>query len=169
MIDGVGGSPGKVTRTANIYNGASGEMIGKLPGQNLLKDTYALYGFDTTGSLLSFHSRAKDDSSLLLELPSRAILRQFESFPSCLGPHARRWLGTPNSTADQTGAFILFEQDQEKPLVKFVLDVGAATFNFNPQFSPDGLHLVWGNPDGAVTVVDLVETQRRLSELGLGW
>jgi hypothetical protein len=63
----------------------------------------------------------------------------------------------------------LLERDREEPLVTFVLDLGGIEWAGKPRFSPDGLHLVWGNPRGGVTVVDLVEIQRRLSEVGLGW
>jgi hypothetical protein len=73
------------------------------------------------------------------------------------------------ATADQPAALTLFEQDRQEPLIKFVLDLGGSPWIGNPRFSPDGLHVVWGNPSGTVTVVDLVEANRRLSELGLGW
>jgi len=38
-------------------------------------------------------------------------------------------------------------------------------------FSPDldGRYLLWGSPSGLVSVADLVEAQRRLTEAGLGW
>jgi hypothetical protein len=38
-----------------------------------------------------------------------------------------------------------------------------------PPLSSSGLHLLWGNPGGTVTLVDLVEVNRRLSEIGPGW
>jgi hypothetical protein len=69
------------------------------------------------------------------------------------------------ATADQPHTFTLFEQDRQKPLVKFVLDAGVGS----PRFSPNGRYLMWVNPGGGVTVVDLVEVNRRLTELGLGW
>ncbi len=76
---------------------------------------------------------------------------------------------TSGATTDQLGGLALFQQDSEKPLIKFVLDRGSGASIGKPRFSPDGLHLIWGEPDGGVTVVDLVEVNRRLSELGLGW
>jgi hypothetical protein len=38
-------------------------------------------------------------------------------------------------------------------------------------FSPDldGRYLVWGNRSGVVSLADLLEVQRRLTEVGLGW
>jgi hypothetical protein len=37
------------------------------------------------------------------------------------------------------------------------------------QFSRDGRIVAWGEPDGTVSVCNLVEVQRRLAEFGLGW
>jgi hypothetical protein len=41
----------------------------------------------------------------------------------------------------------------------------------NPHFSPhlDGRYVIWGDSSGTVLVADLVEIQRRLTSLGLGW
>ena len=89
------------------------------------------------------------------------------SLPQCLGPGAKRWLMDSAATAINPAAMTLFEQDHPEPLIKFVLDL-EGTRGPRPQFSPDGLHLVWGNPSGGVTVVDLVEVNRRLSELAWG-
>jgi hypothetical protein len=100
-----------------------------------------------------------------LEIPSRAILRQLDAYPVCLGPGANRWLMHSQDTADRPSAWAIYERERAEPLVRFLLDSGVG----KPQFSPDGSRVVWGNASGAVTVVDLVEVNRRLSELGLGW
>jgi eukaryotic-like serine/threonine-protein kinase len=169
VVDGIGGSPGNATRMAILYNGATGETIGKLPGQNLVKRGTAAVAFDTTGTVLGFKSPNADDACLLLELPSRAVLRQLEVIPSSLGPRAERWLQLSGATADQPTVVTLFQQDKSNPLINFVVDDENANIGSFSKFSPDGLHLVWGNTNGTVTVVDLVEVQRRLAEFGLGW
>jgi hypothetical protein len=168
-IDGLGGSPKNVRRIANLYDGATGEMIGRLPGQNLTKGNNAYPAFDTTGTVLGFQSGKQGDPYLSLELPSRAVLRQLESIPTCMGPQARRWLQASYSSASQPAALTLFQHDQAKPLISFVVDLEDLNVGYDSKFSPDGLHVVWGNPNGTVTVVDLVEVQRRLAEFGLGW
>ncbi len=171
----VGEGPGRlarasVTRIANLYEGPTGRELGTLPAQTPINlQGGASFGFDTTGTVLNFAYLARERRTFFLDMPSRAILRQFDEFPQCLGPRAKRWLMNSRATADQPQALTLFEQDRPEPLVKFVLDLGNAAGIGRPQFSPDGLHLVWGNPSGGVTVVDLVEVNRRLSELGLGW
>jgi WD40 repeat protein len=166
VIEGLGGSPGKVKRIANMYEGPTGKRLGALPTENLINRDGALHRFDPTGTLLCFESLGKRDQYLLLEMPSRAVLRQLDQFPSCLGPKANRWLISSGATADQPAALTLLERDRKEPLIKFLLDLGGAGL---PRFSSDGLHLIWGNPSGAVTVVDLVEVHRRLASVGLGW
>jgi hypothetical protein len=95
------------------------------------------------------------DRTYLLEMPSRAVLRQFDQAPACLGPRAKRWLMGSRPTADQPGTLTLFDQERQERLIRFLPDLGGSTWSGKPQFSPDGSHLVWGNPSGAVTVVDL--------------
>jgi len=169
VIEGLGGSPGNVKRIANLYEGPTGKKLGALPTQRPIKSEGGLFNFDPTGTVLSFVYSGEGDHVFLLEMPSRAVIRQFDWGPCCLGPRARRWLKGSNPTADQPGGLTVFEQDRQEPLIKFVLDFGVSPPTGQSQFSPDGLHLVWGNPDGSVTLVDLVEIQRRLSEIGLGW
>jgi len=36
-------------------------------------------------------------------------------------------------------------------------------------FSPDGISATWGVPDGTVAVCELLELNRRLGEVGMGW
>jgi len=167
VIEGQGGSPGNAKRVANLYESHTGRNLGSLPTQRSINFESATFNFDPAGTALNFAYAAKGDSSFLLGIPSRAVIRQFDSGPGCLGPRATRWLIALNPSADQPSGLALFEQDREGPLIRFVLDNPEGTGL--SQFSPDGLHLVWGNTDGGVTVVDLVEIQRRLSELGLGW
>ena len=159
VIDGLGDSPGVVTRFVNLYKGLTGEMLGKLPTQNGVNRNGTWFSFDTTGTVLSFHAGVQGQHSLLLEMPSRAVLRQFDNDPSFLGPQARQWLRALVATVDQPAGYLLFDQDHQEPLIKFVLDPAHADKTFNSQFSPDGLYLVWGNLSGAVTVVDLVEVR----------
>ncbi|MFI5461157.1 MAG: WD40 repeat domain-containing serine/threonine protein kinase [Isosphaerales bacterium] len=168
VVEGKGGAVGRETRIANLYEGPTGKKLGTLPSQSPPNWDSASFKFDTTGTVLSFVSFTKELRTFLLEMPSRAVLRQFDEVPQCLGPRARRWLMDSAATGDQPRALTLFEEDRQEPLIKFVLDLGNNLGTGKPQFSPDGLHLVWGT-SGGVTVVDLVEVNRRLSELGLGW
>jgi hypothetical protein len=165
VIDGQAGSKEQPVRIANLYEGLTGKKLGPLP-QNPLT-SYTRLNFDPTGTVLSYYYRTQDEQSyFFLEVPSRSVLRHIvDKSVHGLGPRARRWLTISSPTADQPGFLTLHEQDRVEPLMNLVLDSSVVI----PQLSPDGLHLVWGNPSGVVTVVHVVEVNRRLSEIGLGW
>jgi len=166
VVEGLAGSRGNVRRVANLYEGPTGTRIGDLPTQNSVTLDWASFGFDSTGSVLSyFYEKAETSKTYLLEMPSRAVIRQFDQTPRCLSPRAKRWLMPSTASADQPGFLTLYEQDHHDPLVNLMPDPTIG----NPQFSPDGSHLVWGNASGTVTVVDLVEVNSRLTGIGLGW
>jgi WD40 repeat protein len=172
VVEGLGGSRENRKRIANLYEGSTGKKLGALPTQNPSSWDGSKFSFDPTGTVLNFDSLKPDTGhgrSFLLEMPTRVVLRQFDDDPYCLGPRARRWLMGSGATADQPAALTLFDQDCREPLIKFLLDLGSGVSTGKSQFSPDGSHLLWGNSSGGVTVVDLVEVNRRLSELGLGW
>src|SRR5262249_5305156 len=135
-----------------------------LPTETPVNFPGAELDFDPTGLVLNFRC-SSSNRTFLLETSSRAVLRQFDKYPSCLSPRAQRWLMYSGPKTDRPSFLALHDQDRRDPLVRFVLDSETGI----PRFSPDGLHLVWGNRSGAVTVVDLVEVNRRLSEIGLGW
>jgi len=169
-IEGFGGSWKNMRRVASLYEGVTGKKVGDLPTRESVQLNSAIFNFDPTGGVLNYFSVATEPwSTFLLEIPSRAVLRQFDKRPSCLGPGAKRWLVSWGFTADQPSAFSLHEQDRPEPLIRLLVDVGQTTSSTRVQFNPDGSHLVWGNPSGAVTVVDLVEVNRNLTGIGLGW
>jgi hypothetical protein len=65
---------------------------------------------------------------------------------------------------------MLWERGRKDPLIGIPLDSPAHAGQPNlVQFGPDGRHVAWGNVDGTVTVCDLEEVQKRLTEIGLGW
>jgi eukaryotic-like serine/threonine-protein kinase len=167
-VEGKGGVNGKVTRVANLYEGPTGNKLGALPSQTPTNWDGAGFNFDPTGTVLGFISVAKEARTFLLEMPSRAVRRQFDGHPVFLGPRAKRWLMNSTGASDQPSALALFEEDQREPLIKLLVDLGNTQRTGRPQISPDGLHLIWGT-SGGVIVVDLVEVNRRLTELGLGW
>ena len=110
-----------------------------------------------------FYLARRTVRSYFLSVPSSAVLQQFDRMPVVLGPRAHRWL----MHADQPLGLTLYEQGRPDPLINFVLDSDGGAAG-KPRFSPDGQHIIWGNQRG-VTLVDLVEVNRRLGELGLGW
>ena len=68
---------------------------------------------------------------------------------------------------DQVPGVSLFERGRAGRMVKIL--VTGSTVSTYAEFSPDGLHVAWGNPDGTVSLCDLPEIQRRLAEVRMGW
>ena len=100
-------------------------------------------------------------------MPSRARLRQLDEVPVTIGPQAKRWLMS-SAAPERPSALALFDEDHREPLIDFLFDLGNTQRTGRAQFSPDGMYLIWGT-SGGVTVVDLVEVNHRLTEIGLGW
>jgi hypothetical protein len=63
----------------------------------------------------------------------------------------------------------LFERNERADsLLEIVRDVQAVN-DHNFQFTNGGRYLILGNAGGTLTVCDLIEVNRRLSELKMGW
>jgi serine/threonine protein kinase/WD40 repeat protein len=169
-VEGLAGFPSNPRRVANLYEGFTGKKLGALPTQLSVKQSNVSIYFDPTGTVMRYlYKLEKDYGSYFLRLPTLAVLRQLEGNPPGVGPQAKRWLTRSEATADEPGGLNLHEDGRIDPLVRFVLDRGNPFMLVGqPVFSRDNQHLFWGGPNG-VTVVDLVEVNRRLSELGLGW
>jgi hypothetical protein len=167
-IEGLKGSLDKPARVANLYEGATGKKLGELPTQSPASWDSGWFTFDPTGTVLNYGSFRENPAGrhgCFLEMPTRAVLRLVDDFAQCVGPQAKRWVMRTGGSADRPNAFKLYDQERHGPLVSFLLHAARS----KPQFSQDGSYLVWGNDSGTLTVVDLVEVNRRLSELGLGW
>ncbi len=85
VIEGLGGSPGKVTRIANLYEGPTGKKLGALPTQVASDWHAAWFKFDPTGTVLTYDC-SKERRTLLLEMPSRAVLRSSIAARTALAP-----------------------------------------------------------------------------------
>jgi hypothetical protein len=162
VVEGISGSAGK-TRTVNAYD-SRGKSVW-VTASNLAVNRPAWIHFDPTSSVFTL-VLAEGPRVNLLEMPSRAIVAVFEQNPYCLGPGGIRWMGPPDSS-EQPPGISLFERGYDKRLVRILLS--GSPIGIHAEFSLDGRHVAWGNPDGTVTLCDLVELQRRLAEVGLGW
>ena len=100
----------------------------------------------------------------LFDLPAVTSRGETRASVACLSPGATRSIG---QTQDQRGASIaLYDLTTDQPLMRMVLD---DLRSLRPEFSPDGRHVMFGRKDGTVSVLDLVEINKQLTKLDLGW
>ena len=163
VVEGVGGPKGD-TRSVNAYDAPTGAKLWSFPSRKK-PDNPAWFRFDPTGKILSLHDH---DHTILLEMPTRAVLGGLDETVRCLSPGARRWLRVAQlDTADRSLVCSIHERGRKLPLLQVALN--SRDFPVLTQFSPDGRHVVWSNTAGSVSVCDLDEVQRRLAEIALGW
>ena len=86
----------------------------------------------------------------------------------CLNSGATRWLAVLDANEIQPRRHVLYDRKDGKPFLQIDRDVLTGGMRCHC-FSPDGRYLMTGNSDGTISICDLVEVNRRLSELRLGW
>lgn len=91
-----------------------------------------------------------------------------DPYMCAVGVGGKRWLGNDagDGKANQPNRFV-HEQGRSAPLVTIAAD--DRRFPTHSEFSRDGRLVASGNANGTVTVCNLIEMQRRLAEIGLGW
>jgi hypothetical protein len=118
--------------------------------------------FDPTGKVLRAHLENGDHVSLFT-LPGMEYRGVGSIYLGRLGPEARQSInviGNPPMLALMDGATGL-------PIMRLAQDVEARGLSAN--FSPDDRHAIVGRKDGTVSVLDIVEINRQLTKLNLGW
>jgi serine/threonine protein kinase/WD40 repeat protein len=172
MAEGLRGpSFEKRERVVKLFDARTGKPLASVPTELPLKYGSAWFRFDPTGSVLAHldrddftvHFLAIPDLTYLAELPptDNAGLR-------CLGPRGTRWLVSQQRSGKAIpSTHAVHERARKTP---FVTIAGDQKFRgTHHEFSRDGRLVAWCNADGTVSVLDLVESQRRLAEVGLGW
>lgn len=166
VVEGINSSGGKITRIINAYEVPNGK---KLWSMTTRRDPLrnAVLSLDPAGNFLAFLT---DDSytGTLIELPSGRFVRTVDRIPVCLGPGSTFWVSTHGESKDEPGGLRFFERGHDQYRFTFAFDTFVSS-HLSFEFTPDGSHFTWGNNDGSVSVCDLREIQRRLSEVTLGW
>jgi WD40 repeat protein len=132
--------------------------------------------FDPTGTVLV--QKVNDDWRLhLLAVPDLTFLGEIQLDANsghaegikCLRPGGKQWL-TAHVRSGKTvpSTYTVHELGRDTPLLTIAADAMTISGN-RSEFSRDGRIVTWCNLDGTVSVCDLVEVQRRLAEIGLGW
>jgi WD40 repeat protein len=160
-VAGIGTEGGMPRRLFHVYKASTGEFVRALPTRQVL-DVSGCFFLDPTSKFLSVTLDPTVPAMSLFALPNLEPRGTTDAMIRTLGPGASRAFGVPN---DGTPQLVLADLADDRPLLRIAQDVGALGFSF----SPDGLRVVVGRKDGTVSVLDLVEINRRLSELHLGW
>jgi hypothetical protein len=70
-------------------------------------------------------------------------------------------------TSDQPPVLALYDLATGLPLLRVAQDIQARLLGLN--FNPDSRRAIAGRKDGTVSVLDLVEINKQLTKLDLGW
>jgi serine/threonine protein kinase/WD40 repeat protein len=162
VIDGVAGpDQSNRMRLVRAYN-SSGAFLTDLPTQMSAGDPSNDFRFDPTGKQLVFQT-TQTPHQVLLEMPWGRYLGSVPVYAWGLAPGARLWAGREEGHQQ----FKLFDHSGKV----LVHQLCGPIEHHNMPFSPDldGRYLLWGSQSGLVSVADLVEVRRRLTEVGLGW
>ncbi len=164
-VDGVGTDQGKLTRKFHVYEGSTGKLVRTLPTRRGVMDS-GWFVFDPSGKMLaaSLEESKLNEPMSLFDLPAFTYRGSVDLPIKGLGPGATLSLGT---SIEQPREIVLFDIARQLPLLRIVEDTEATESSF--EFSPDGRLAMFGRKDGTISVLDLVEINRRLTELRLGW
>jgi hypothetical protein len=156
---------GREARSVSAYELATGKLMWSLPWRRPKKNPEGLQ-FDPSGTLLFFRTGEDDrQRPLLIEMRSGRLRGEVQETTQYVGPNATLLTGGTGVSTEEA----LFEQGREAPLL--VVDARTTPFSLGydgVRFSRDGRSLAsWRG--GTITVCNLAEMQRQLTEVGLGW
>jgi serine/threonine protein kinase/WD40 repeat protein len=169
VVDAVGGPRENLAHTLSAYDTATGATAWSLPVGKSLRRSSGLV-LDASGQTLAVQIPEAAPTITVVETSAGKVVGHLDSSGARLGPGSRRWFAPTEVPAGDGAArgiaFTLRERGRSDPLLRFVDD----SIGLDVRFGPDGRSFArLGDRQGAVTVSDLDEIQRRLAELGLGW
>jgi WD40 repeat protein len=159
-VDGVGTDHGKARRRFHVYQGPKGRLLRALP-TTLELNAGGWIVFDPTSKVLV---AALETAGLtFFDLPSMDYRGTSRAPVGGLSPDANRSLA---KAQDPPPAIALYNLATQEPVLLIALDDSHLP---RQNFAPDGCHAVCGRRDGTVSVLNLVEINRQLTKLNLGW
>jgi len=168
VVDGIGLDGGKLVRRFHVYDGPTGKLLQSLPIELPPDNSMSYARFDPSGRFLAAMLGQASLRFSLFELTAVTYRGSIDWPVDCLNPGATRWLAVLEATDNQPLQHVLYDREHREPLLRIVRDVRSAGSRCHC-FSPDGRSVMTGNGDGTISICDLVEVNRRLSELHLGW
>jgi WD40 repeat protein len=162
-VDGIQSGREKKRRIFKVYTCQSRREVGSLP-TSLRLDRPSWFFFDWTSKILAVPLIEDSASVSLFSLPDLGYRGVTKAAVACLSPGAK-W--AMNYTPEQPYGLALYDVPTGLPVMRMVLDVDAMQLSFN--LSPDDRYATVGHKDGTVSVLDLVEINKQLTKLNLGW
>jgi WD40 repeat protein len=161
-VDGLGKEGQALRRRFHVYKAPSGEFVRDLPTR-LRLDMAGWIIFDPSSKVLAAGLDPVGPLELF-ELPALTFRGAAVADVDCVGPGAERSIGVASEGGSH---LVLIDLITRRRFLRIVEDVGANQQGF--RFSPDGRRVTVSRSDGTVSVLDLVEINRRLTEFHLGW
>ena len=149
-------------RTIAAYNTADGAKLWSLPSAKTA--AYACLTADPAGEFVV--SNINDSQTgALVDAFSGKLLSKAKPCPTVLAPGAASWMlfGEPGGPAR---GFTLMASNISTPLLRVGIDAPSSIFSC---FNSTGELFAWGNVDGTVTICNLKDIHRRLTQLNLQW
>ncbi len=164
VVEGISG-PGKpnLRRLVRAYD-PDGKFLTEFTTQRRADDpsAYGVLRFDPTGKLFILDLTRFGRRQVLLEMPSGRFLGDVPVTARGVSPGARRF-----AVVDNASKLHLHDHAGNRLVEQLSESISSLTVTFSPDL--DGRYLLFGNSSGSASVADLVEVQRRLAEIGLGW
>ncbi len=161
VADGLGVVGAEKRRSINAYDGLTGNLLWSAAQEG---KGWGRLMPDPSGKVLVLRRESKLPVFDLVEMPSGKLLDTWSFYVGFIGPAARLY---GFQQFEPPYGLRLYRPGNTNPLVTLGLDV--QTSSRDAKFNVAGSHVAWGNADGTVLVCDLVEVQKRLAGIGLGW
>ena len=166
VVEGKGGPAAKPERICKLFESATGREIGSIPVGLRLSHDQAWFRFDPTGTVLA-HMVDGGATYQLLSIPTLRYLGDVAYGAESLSPGGTRWFELlPGAGPQDQPSWCLHDRGRDEPLLHIAVEKARGG---NASFSRDGRYVVWGQDHGTITICDLVQVQRRLAEVGMGW
>jgi serine/threonine protein kinase/sugar lactone lactonase YvrE len=151
-----------------VFEAESGKKLRELPRPEDSLLNPAGVGLDPTGSLLFIGQMVNNRSNnrvSFFQLPEGQWLADRHWAPLAIGPGAGRFLA--GDYVEGSNTYVLYPDGFESPTVRLFEWKRSAPSGTS--FAPDPRYVAWGNPDGSLSYVDLIELQETMAAHGLGW
>jgi WD40 repeat protein len=164
VADGINLKEGRKGRTFIAYDMSSGKALWSMPAPRS-SEFNCFIGVDPAGSVMMLNF-LPDDRGNWLSLPDRKWIAAVDATALVLGPKGDRYFSVHQDSRIAKNEFHYHPQGRtgpEIPLLQGRETEGPLVF------APDGSHIAWAAADHSLTICDLVEVQRAMAAIGLGW